>query len=103
MLLLCCQPGFGHTAQRKSSCLLRGLTHPLGDSRQDLLQRAEVGGLDQVMIESRLPRTLPFFLIAVPRHGDQHDVVQSGLLTDPLRHFKTIQLRQADVQQDHVG
>ena len=74
----------------------------LRDGRQDLLHLREIAWLDQVVIEPRLLRTLPVALLSVSGHGDEHDVLESGLLTHPLRYLKTIESRQADVQQHHV-
>ena len=36
------------------------------------------------------------------KYGDQHDVLQSGLLPDPFRDLIAVQAWQADVQEHHV-
>ena len=67
------------------------------------MQLLSTDGLDQVMVEPRFPRTLAVCLLAIPRHGDKHDVVKHGLSTHPPRDLKTVEARQADVQQHRIG
>jgi hypothetical protein len=45
------------------------------------------------VIEPRLLRALPVALLPIPCHGDQHDVLERGLLTESLRYLKTIESR----------
>ena len=59
-----------------SSNPLRRHGRLLRDCRQDLSQLSKIDGLDQVVIETRSPRTLPVPILSIPRHGDEHDVLQ---------------------------
>ena len=44
--------------------------------RQNLLNVLEVSGLDQVVIEPRVKRTLPVRILAVTSHCDEHNVLE---------------------------
>src|SRR5450755_4452580 len=74
----------------------------LRDGRQDLKHLSEVGGLDQMVIETSFLRTLFVLYLPVAGHGDQHDATEIRLLAQPLRHLKAVDSRQTDVQQHHV-
>ena len=61
--------------------LLRGWRRASGSrcltqASQKTLDKGRIGRLDQVVVESGVPRTLPVFLAAEAAHRDQHQVAQ---------------------------
>ncbi len=55
-----------------------------------------------MVIEARFLRTLPVCLLPIPRHSDEHNVLENSLFAHPLRNLETVKSRQADVQQHQV-
>lgn len=48
------------------------------------------------MIEPCRLRTLSVHILTIPRHGNQHDLSESGVLTQPPRYPVAVEPRQAD-------
>jgi hypothetical protein len=72
------------------------------DRRQDCLHVLEIGGLDQVVVETRLHGNLPVRLLTIAGQRDQHDALEDRLIADPFRDFIAVQARQANVQEHDV-
>src|SRR5471032_126250 len=70
--------------------------------RNQCTQLAEVGRLDQVMIESCLLGSLMMLLFTVPAMGDQQGIVLIRHRTDAASDLITIHLGQANIEQHDV-
>src|ERR1700722_2871642 len=64
-----------------------------GCGRQDLSQLSKIDGFDKVVIESRPLGMLPVGALSVPCYGDEQDVLQTGLLTNPFGDLPAVHLR----------
>ena len=67
------------------------------------LERRQVHGLYEMTIESRGPRALLIFRLAVPSHGNEPQTAQLRYRAQLLREFITVHLREADVEQPDIG
>src|SRR5471032_2245340 len=75
---------------------------PVAARRNQCPQLAEVGRLDQVMIETCLRGSLKMLLFTVPAMGNQQGVVLTRHRTDAASDLITIHLGQANIEQHDV-
>src|SRR5665647_225218 len=69
---------------------------------QELLQRARLHRLGEVVVEASLDRLALVFRLTVTRERDQHDARAFGLSSNHLCHFVTVELRQPDVDEGNI-
>src|SRR5690606_4079346 len=67
-----------------------------------LLDRRNRNGLDEMGVEARFPRAFPVRRLSPARHGIDRDVSAPGALTNPPARLETVEPRHADVEQDQV-
>ena len=67
------------------------------------LQRADVGGLAEVVVEAGGTRALLVLYLAPAGDGDQHGLAVARVQSQPPRDFVAVHSRHADVEQHGIG
>src|SRR5438034_8885241 len=70
---------------------------------QELLQSADLHGLDEMSVEARLDRALHVFPRPVAAHRHNKWPAVSRIAAQRSRHVITVHPRKADIEQDDLG
>src|SRR5262249_21606560 len=95
--------GPGHASSETAPQTAAGLPLRRPPLRQQPLQGTRLDRLDEVLVEAGFLRAAAVVLLAPPRHGDDEGAPAPGLLPDAAAGVVAVELRQADVEQHHVG